>query len=95
MALVTQDSPDLTARQMAVLLTVVQQKGPHTVRGLAAQMRIPKPSTTRAIDVLQGHKYVTRTIDPSDRRSVLIDATEIGRSFLLSLQPAPAKEMAR
>ena len=32
---VRRDAPDLSARQMAVLLTVYMTEPPHTVRGLA------------------------------------------------------------
>ncbi len=42
---VRKDSPDLTARQLAVLLTVYVTPPPHTVRGLAADLNITKGST--------------------------------------------------
>ena len=35
---VRSDAPDLTARQLAVLMTVRLQPAPHTVRGLAARL---------------------------------------------------------
>lgn len=37
---VRRDGPDLTARQMAILLTVYLTPPPHTVRGLAESMNI-------------------------------------------------------
>src|SRR5262245_13016700 len=40
---VRSDEPDLTARQMAVLMTVHLAPGPHTVRGLATTLRVGKP----------------------------------------------------
>ena len=33
---VRDDQPDLTLRQMTILLTIYLEKPPHTVRGLAA-----------------------------------------------------------
>jgi DNA-binding MarR family transcriptional regulator len=41
--------PDLSARQLAVLLTVHLTDGPHTVRGLAAELNVSKPAITRAL----------------------------------------------
>ncbi len=46
---VRSDAPDLTARQLAVLMTVRLQPAPHTVRGLAAALNVGKPAITRAL----------------------------------------------
>ena len=51
-ASVRRDGPDLTARQMAILLTAYLTPPPHTVRGLAETMGISKPAVTRALDRL-------------------------------------------
>jgi DNA-binding MarR family transcriptional regulator len=74
--------PDLSARQIAVLLTVYLDPGPHTVRGLAARLRISKPAITRALDRLSGAELLNRTTDDNDRRSVLIQKTEKGTAFI-------------
>lgn len=47
-ALVRRDGPDLSARQLGVFLTVYLNDGPHTVRGLAAELNVSKPAITRA-----------------------------------------------
>ncbi len=39
LALVTGGEPDLSARQLAVLLTIYLEAPPHTVRGLAARLQ--------------------------------------------------------
>jgi DNA-binding MarR family transcriptional regulator len=52
--------PDLSARQLAIVLTVYLTPPPHTVRGLAALLRISKPAVTRALDRLGAS--ATRTI---------------------------------
>ncbi len=74
--------PDLSNRQMAVLLTVYLSEPPHTVRGLARTLRVHKPVITRALDTLSGHGLVRRRRDPGDRRSVLIQRTVKGAVFL-------------
>lgn len=79
---VRRDAPDLTARQMAMLLAVYLMEPPHTVRGLAVLLRISKPAVTRAVDRLSDLELVRRKMDTDDRRSVLIDRTVRGSVFL-------------
>ena len=85
-ALVRRDGPDLTARQLGVFLTVYLAEGPHTVRGLAAELNINKPSITRALDRLGEFDLVRRQADPMDRRSVLAQRTLLGQAFLAELR---------
>jgi DNA-binding MarR family transcriptional regulator len=75
-------APDLSARQMALLLTVYLAPPPHTVRGLAAHLEVSKPAVTRAIDRLTELGLLRRQTDESDRRSVLIQRTQAGHEFL-------------
>ena len=79
---VRRDAPDLSARQMALLLTVYLTPPPHTVRGLAATLNISKPAITRALDRLTEFGLVKRKVDDQDRRSVLIQRTVKGSVFL-------------
>ncbi len=79
---VRQDTPDLSARQMALLLTVYMTDPPHTVRGLAAQLNISKPAITRALDRLSQLGYIRRKIDQADRRNVLVQRTVKGSVYL-------------
>jgi len=77
--------PDLTTRQLALLLHVALMPAPHTVRGLSRTLGFSKPAVTRALDRLVGLDYVARQRDPSDRRSVLIHLTRAGEVFLAGL----------
>jgi len=85
-ALVRRAGPDLSARQLAVLLTVYLSEGPHTVRGLAAALNVSKPAITRALDRLGELDLARRKVDPSDRRSVLVERTANGMQFLAELR---------
>lgn len=76
------DAPDLTARQMALLLSVYLTPPPHTVRGIAESLKVSKPAITRAIDRLSDMELVRRKTDDEDRRSVLIQRTVKGSVFL-------------
>ena len=73
---------DLSARQLAIVLTVYLTPPPHTVRGLAALLRISKPAVTRALDRLGILGLARRRRDEVDRRSVLVQRTVKGSVFL-------------
>lgn len=85
-ALVRRDGPDLSARQLGVFLTCYLNDKAHTVRGLAADLDVSKPAITRALDRLSEFELVRRKIDPADRRSVLVQRTLKGSSFLRELR---------
>lgn len=85
-ALVRRDGPDLSARQLGVLLTCYLQDGAHTVRGLAAELNVSKPAITRALDRLGELDLARRKVDPMDRRSVLVQRTLKGTAFLRDLR---------
>ncbi len=76
------DAPDLSARQMSLMLCVYLGDGPHTVRGLAQTLRISKPAVSRALDRLGELGYVYRQRDDLDRRNVLVQKTQTGARFL-------------
>ena len=84
-ALVRSEHPDLTLRQMTLLLTVYLTPQPHTVRGLAARLDVTKPVVTRALDTLGRAGLLRRRRDETDRRNVLIERTTKGAAFLTSL----------
>lgn len=74
--------PDLTNRQMALLLLVYLTPGPHTVRGLAASLSVSKPVITRALNTLGAFGYIRRQKDESDLRNIFVERTEAGHEFL-------------
>lgn len=74
--------PDLTARQLALLLIVYLAPAPHTVRGLARTLAISKPAVTRALDRLGALGFARRKRDEADKRNVLVERTAKGSAFL-------------
>ncbi|MEA3029264.1 MAG: hypothetical protein QOG13_589 [Sphingomonadales bacterium] len=74
--------PDLTNRQMALMLLVYLTPGPHTVRGLARMLGVSKPVITRALNTLGALGYLRRVRDESDRRNVFVAKTSTGHDFL-------------
>src|ERR1700755_2747684 len=74
--------PDLTNRQMALLLISYITPGPHTVRSLASQLGVSKPVITRALNTLGSLGYLRRERDQDDRRNVFVVRTNNGAEFL-------------
>ena len=82
LALVHDDEPDLSVRQITLLLTVYLEAPPHTVRHLAKKLGVSKPVVTRALDSMGKLELVSRRRDEKDRRNVLIQRTVGGALYL-------------
>jgi DNA-binding MarR family transcriptional regulator len=79
---VRRDEPDLTLRQLSILLHVYMVPPPHTVRGLAATLGVTKPVITRALDTMGAMTLIDRVRDDRDRRNVVIKRTLAGALYL-------------
>ena len=82
LAQVHDDEPDLSVRQITILLTIYLEAPPHTVRALAHKLNVSKPVITRALDSMGKLGLVSRRRDEKDRRNVLIQRTVIGVLYL-------------
>ena len=80
--MVRDDEPDLSVRQICILLTIYLEAPPHTVRDLARKLGVSKPVITRALDSMGKLELVTRRRDEKDRRNVLIQRTVKGALYL-------------
>ena len=94
LTLVRDDAPDLSARQITVLITIYLDPQPHTVRALAKKLGVTKPVITRALDTMGRYGLVTRKRDPADRRNVLVQRTVNGALFLERLGDLVAAKAA-
>ncbi len=74
--------PDLTNRQMALMMVVHRSDGPHTVRGLAEQLNVSKPVVTRALNKLGQMEFIRRERDTADGRNIFVHGTGRGAEFL-------------
>jgi DNA-binding MarR family transcriptional regulator len=81
-ALVRDGEPDLSARQITVLLTVYLESPPHTVRGLASKLGVTKPVITRALDTMGRIGLLSRRRDDADRRNVVVQRTVKGALYV-------------
>lgn len=82
LAQVRAEAPDLSTRQLAILLSVYLEAPSHTVRGLAARLGVTKPVITRALDTMGELQLVSRRRDEADRRNVIIQRTVEGALYL-------------
>jgi len=82
LAMVRDDEPDLSVRQMCILLTIYLEAPPHTVRDLAKKLGVSKPVVTRALDTMGKLDLVSRRRDEKDKRNVLIQRTVKGALYL-------------
>ena len=82
LAQVRDAEPDLSTRQMTILLSIYLEAPPHTVRALASKLDVSKPVITRALDAMGKLGLVTRRRDTTDLRNVLIQRTVQGSLYL-------------
>jgi DNA-binding MarR family transcriptional regulator len=85
LSMVLDEDPDLSVRQIAILLTIYLETPPHTVRGLARKLNVSKPVITRALDSMGHIGLVSRRRDENDKRNVLIQRTVPGSLYLEKL----------
>jgi DNA-binding MarR family transcriptional regulator len=95
---VRDDAPDLTLRQLSILLTIYLEAPPHTIRALAARLNVTKPVITRALDTMGALSLVERHRDVKDKRNVLVKRTLKGALYVErigDLVIAKAKDLPR
>ncbi len=73
---------DLSARQLALLLTIYMTPAPRTVRGLADFLDISMPAVSRALYRLNRLGMLRRKVDRSNRRRIVVHRTVKGAVFL-------------
>ncbi|WP_232699975.1 MarR family winged helix-turn-helix transcriptional regulator [Brevibacillus daliensis] len=71
---------------LLVYLTYLCPPGSNGIKvsELSKQLKITSAAVTHVIHKLEQTGYITRTIAPNDRRSVLVTATETGHKFVKS-----------
>ncbi len=75
-------SADLSLTQISAL-SALDRHGPSTPSELAAHERVQPPSMTRVIAALEEKGLVSRVPHATDRRQVLVAATDRARAMLL------------
>jgi DNA-binding MarR family transcriptional regulator len=76
-----QAAGEATPSQLSALASV-DRLGPITLGELAAVERVRPPSMTRIVSGLEEAGFVSRQVDPKDRRIARVEATVAGQRFL-------------
>jgi DNA-binding MarR family transcriptional regulator len=75
--------PDLTNRQLAILMLCAWTRGPHKSKDLARLIRGPGAAVTRALNALEDYGFARRSRSGlSDNRQCYTEITDAGRTFL-------------
>ncbi len=90
LAHVRSGQPNLTNRQMTVLMVLYASGDTYTVGGLAAKLTLSSPVVGRSLNALEALGYLKRSRDPTDARSSLTHRTASGAAFLNSFGAAIA-----
>ncbi len=68
-------------------LFMTEEEGGLSPAMISELLGVTRATMTGVLDTLENHGWITRTPDPSDRRSLLIQITEAGRSKLDTILP--------
>lgn len=71
----------ITAARLSAL-SVLVFGGPRTIGALAAAEQVRRPTMTKIVTGLEADGLARRRPSPDDRRSVIVEATESGRTLL-------------
>jgi DNA-binding MarR family transcriptional regulator len=85
---------DLGPASIAALATI-ERTGPLTPSELARIEGIRRPTATRILTRLSDEGYVTRTADPTDGRSSIVDVSADGRAALTRLRKRKTAYLAK
>src|SRR5262245_30917929 len=76
-----QDDGDLGPTATAALASV-RARGPLTLGELAVAEHVAPPTMTKVVEKLEARGYVTRDVDPNDRRVTRVSSTYEGNRHL-------------
>ena len=74
------------APALATALAAIGREGPLTLSRLAAIEQVAPPTITKIIDKLESLEFITRQIDPSDRRVCRVQITTAGKRKLQAIR---------
>ena len=77
-----EQAPDLSLRQMGILLLTATEAGTATVKSLSNDLNISRPAVSRALDRLEAEGFVRRMPHLTDRRMVVLEVVPSGWRYL-------------
>ncbi len=92
-ALALMNDVGLTMAQM-VSLFILDAQGPQAVGAIAQKVKLSPAAASQMIDHLVRGGLVSRTEDPTDRRSKLVSLAERGRTLIRRIEQERQRELA-
>jgi len=89
-SMATMASLDLTPAQSRALRTISKAESPIRMGELAATLGVVPRSATGLVDALEESGLVDRSVDPANRRAVLVALTDAGDAMLQAMADARA-----
>lgn len=80
----------MTPAQSRALRVVARAEGPIRMGEIAARLDVVPRSATGLVEALESAGLVERTVDPANRRSVLVSLSEQGEGILREMAQARA-----
>src|SRR6478735_5682951 len=88
------ETSGLTPTSVSALATI-ERHGPMTPSEIAAIERVKRPTITRTLGCLEREGLITRSQDPTDKRSALVAVNGAGRERLRRLRRRKNAYLAR
>jgi DNA-binding MarR family transcriptional regulator len=76
-------------------LSVLVFGGAMSLNALAKAEQVRAPTMSRIVDALEAEKLIRRTVNPQDRRAVVLEATEKGTAILWQGRKRRVKFLAK
>lgn len=75
-------------------LDIVVRLGPIGLNQLATELFVDKSTASRLVAALEEKGYISRTVDPDDRRAVLLEVTPAGRELQKRIHDDKLRDVA-
>jgi DNA-binding MarR family transcriptional regulator len=90
-----QDAASGLAPARLSALSVLVFGGAMSLNDLARAEQVRPPTMSRIVDALESASLIRRTVNPQDRRAVVLEATEKGKAILLQGRKRRVKFLAK
>lgn len=88
------EAEDVTATQYRTL-GILTLRGPRNASVLADELGVGRPAATKLVDRLVRRKLIRRRRHETDRRQVILEATDRGREVVRTVQQCRRRRLAR
>ena len=88
------EAEEVSATQYRTV-ALLSLRGPRNASLLAEELGVGRPAATKLVDRLVKRRLIRRRKHPTDRRQVILEATERGNQIVRAVQQCRRKRLAR